>query len=82
MTIGFTTRLCLLMQQDQAVERSIREAMKAAFITVRHSNNRTQFQTLDEKYFLICEYISKQPLPYIEAKKDPFLNTISTRLEL
>jgi hypothetical protein len=49
MTINFTTRLCLLMQQDQAVERSIREAMKAAFITVRHSNNRTQFQTLDEK---------------------------------
>jgi len=47
--ISFTTRLCLLMEQDQAIERSVREAMKAAFITVRHANNRTQFQTLDEK---------------------------------
>ena len=47
--IEFTTKISFLLEQDQSVEKSVREGLKAAFLVVRHANNRTQFQTLDEK---------------------------------
>lgn len=49
MVIDYTIRVCLLLEQERRVEKSVSEALKAGYLTVRHSNNRTQFKTLDEK---------------------------------
>lgn len=45
----FARKSCLLLEQDHNVEKSIREALKAAYLVVRYANTRTQFQTLEEK---------------------------------